>query len=157
MTEALQAISLGGLFALLGYVIFSDLRSRIIPNAVNGMIALLAIPFWIGSGEALWPLIGWQILLAVTVFAVFAAIFALGAMGGGDVKLLTALALWLPALPFLNMMLIMSVIGGLLTLFYLVRHRRAHREGQPEVPYGCAISVAAVIALGEPIVKQLLG
>ena len=30
------------------------------------------------------------------VFALFAIAFALGAMGGGDVKLVAALALWLP-------------------------------------------------------------
>lgn len=157
MSGALQPVSLGVLFALLAYIVYSDLKSRIIPNEVNAAIAVLAIPFWIGSGAALWPLVGWQILLAVAVFAVFAGIFALGAMGGGDVKLLTALALWLPAIPFLNMLIVMSIIGGVLTLAYLVWHRRMKRAGKPEIPYGCAISFAAFITLGEPIVKQLLG
>jgi len=157
MVGTLQLASLATLFALLAYVIYSDARIRIIPNEVNLAIAALAIPFWIGSGEALWPLLGWQVVLALGVFAVFAAIFAMGAMGGGDVKLLAALALWLPVIPFLKMLMLMSIVGGVLTLGYLVWHRRARREGQPEVPYGCAISVAAIAALGEPIVKQLLG
>ena len=157
MGQIVQLASLGALFALLAYVVYSDLKARIIPNAVNAAVAVLAAPFWIASGEALWPMVGWQLLLAAGVFAVFAALFAMGAMGGGDVKLLTALALWLPALPFLRMLMIMSIIGGALTLFYLVWHRRARKPGKPEVPYGCAISLAAFVALGEPIVKQLAG
>ena len=34
--------------------------------------------------------------MAAAVFGLFAVAFALGAMGGGDVKLIAALALWLP-------------------------------------------------------------
>lgn len=157
MSGTLQWISLGVLFALLAYVVYSDVARRIIPNETNIAIAALALPFWIGSGEALWPLLGWQLLLAVIVLAVFAGLFALGAMGGGDVKLLAALALWLPAIPFVKMLVVMSIIGGVLTLGYIAWHRRTRREGAPEVPYGCAISLAAFSALGEPIVKQLIG
>ncbi|WP_300535890.1 prepilin peptidase [Sphingosinicella sp.] len=157
MAGTLQIISVGALFALLAYVIYSDVTRRIIPNTVNAAVALLAVPFWLGSGEALWPLVGWQLLLAVGVFAVFAGIFALGAMGGGDVKLLTALALWLPAIPYLRMLVLMSIIGGVLTLAYLVWHRKRGKAGNPEIPYGCAICLATFVALGEPIVKQLAG
>ncbi len=156
MIGALQIASVAVLFALLLYVIYSDVSRRIIPNAVNAAVALLAVPFWIGSGEALWPLAAWQLLLALTVFAVFAGIFALGAMGGGDVKLLTALALWLPAVPYLRMLLLMSIIGGVLTLAYLIQHRRRGNPGNPEVPYGCAICLASFVALGEPIFKQFI-
>lgn len=157
MELGLQVTSLAALFGLLAFVVYSDVKSRIISNRVNAAIALLAIPYWLGSGDALWPLVGWQLLLALVVFAAFAAAFAFGAMGGGDVKLLTALALWLPAIPFIRMLVIMSIIGGVLTLGYLIWHRRAQKPGNPEVPYGCAISIAAFAALGEPIVKQLAG
>jgi prepilin peptidase CpaA len=158
MGPAVQLVSLAALFALLGFVVYSDLKSRIIPNLVNGAIALLAIPFWLGSPDPLWPQVAWQLALAAAAFAVFAAVFAAGAMGGGDVKLLTALALWLPPVPdYLRMLVVMSIAGGLLTLAYLVWHRRAKRPGSPEIPYGCAISFAAIAVLGEPIVKQLLG
>jgi prepilin peptidase CpaA len=158
MEKVVQLGVVGVLFALLAYVIYTDLRSRLIANMTNGAIALLALPFWLASGEPLWPLLGWQLLLATGVFAVFALVFAFGAMGGGDVKLLTALALWLPPVPdYVRMLVLMSIIGGALTLGYLVWHRRSGRVGPPEVPYGCAISIAAIATLGEPIVKQLLG
>lgn len=155
--ELLQLASLGAVFALLAYVVYSDSTRRIIPNHVNAAIAMLALPFWLGSGEALWPLLGWQVLLALVVFGIFAAVFAFGAMGGGDVKLLAALALWLPVIPFVQMLVVMSIIGGVLTLGHLAWHRHRKKPGKPEVPYGCAISIAAFAALGEPIVKQLIG
>ena len=73
-----------------------DLRTRTIPNGLNLAIALLAIPFWWSIGLPLWPDVAIQIGVACAVFAVFAGAFALGAMGGGDVKLVAAIALWLP-------------------------------------------------------------
>ena len=71
-------------------------KSRTIPNWLNLAIALLAIPFWWSIGLPLWPDIALQIGVAALVFGLFAIAFALGAMGGGDVKLIGALALWLP-------------------------------------------------------------
>ena len=48
-----------GLMAIFGLLMIaaaiSDLRSRTISNELNAAIALLAIPFWIASGLALWP------------------------------------------------------------------------------------------------------
>ena len=52
------AISLG-LMVILGLLMIaaaiSDVRSRTISNELNAAMALLAIPFWIASGLALWP------------------------------------------------------------------------------------------------------
>jgi prepilin peptidase CpaA len=157
MLGAIHWISLGALFALLIYVVYSDLKHRIIPNEVNAAIAVLALPWWLSSGEALWPLLGWQFLFAFSVAAAAAALFAFGAMGGGDVKLLGALALWLPGLPLVRMLVLMSIAGGVLTLAWLVWHRSRRRPGSPEIPYGCAISFAAFAVLGEPVVKQFAG
>ena len=84
------------LAAMLIVVAAGDLRNRLIPNWLNLAIALTAIPFWWLSGYALWPDIAIQIGLAAGLFMFFAIIFHLGMMGGGDVKLLAALGLWLP-------------------------------------------------------------
>ena len=62
------------------------------------------------------------------MFALFAAAFALGAMGGGDVKLVAAIALWLPAQAVFALLFIMSIAGGALTLAMFVRHRLARRD-----------------------------
>ena len=77
------------------YAAFTDIRSRTIANSLNLAIAALAPVFWWASGLSLWPDVVIQLGIALAAFAVFAGLFALGMMGGGDVKLLTALALWI--------------------------------------------------------------
>jgi len=74
----------------------TDLRSRIISNRLNLIVAALAPLWWIACGLPLWPDVVAQLGAGIVVFAIFAGLFALGLMGGGDVKLLGALALWFP-------------------------------------------------------------
>src|SRR3546814_451605 len=87
------AISLG-LMVILGLLMIaaaiSDIRSRTISNELNAAMALLAIPFWIASGLALWPDVAIQFGAAFLVFLLFAGLLAVGAMGGGDVKMIGA-------------------------------------------------------------------
>ena len=122
----------------------SDLRTRLIHNWLTFGIAAAAPAFWWASGLALWPGVGAQLALGLAAFAVLAGLFAAGAMGGGDVKLLTALALWLPWQPFLQLVIVMALLGGALTLVCVVWHRTARRSGKLEVPYGVAISGAGL-------------
>lgn len=131
----------------------TDLRGRVIANALNLAIALLAPAYWWATGMALWPDMAMQVALGAGVFAIFAAFFALGWMGGGDVKLLAALALWLPAFLVLKLIVLMSVIGGVLTIAYVAIHR-LRKLGRPQIPYGVAISAAALCVIGEPYLNQ---
>jgi prepilin peptidase CpaA len=156
MSNIVHWSSLGALLLLLGYVVYSDAKRRIISNRVNMAIALLALPWWLTAGVPLWPLIGWQLAVFAAVFVVFAAAFHFGWMGGGDYKLLMALALWLPAQPFLKMLVVMSLAGGVLTLAMVVWHHLRRRTGSIKVPYGCAIAFAAIAVIGEPVVKQFI-
>ena len=142
-----QTIQIGLLAALgvgLLYASYTDLRSRIIENWLNLAIALAAPLYWWASGLSLWPDVAIQLGFGLGITAVFAGFFALGAMGGGDVKLLGALALWFAPLTFLSLLIVMSILGGILTLIFLERHKRAKTEGQPEIPYGVAISMAGL-------------
>ena len=88
------------LCAILGVLLltaaWTDIRSRIIPNPLNAAIALMAPLFWWAQGLAPWPDMAAQLALGIAVFALFAGFFWLGLMGGGDVKMIGALALWLP-------------------------------------------------------------
>ena len=142
------------LAAALAVAAVGDWRSRIIPNRLNAAIAVLAIPFWWASGRSIWPDMALQVAVAAAVFALFALAFYLGAMGGGDVKLVAALALWLPAMAVLKLLVIMSIAGGLLTLAMLIPHRFAKSAGQPEIPYGIAIAFAGFWLIGERILNQ---
>lgn len=147
-------ILLGLLAALLLGASWCDLRSRTIPNGLNLAIALLAIPFWWSAGLGLWPDAVLQIAVAALVFSLFAAAFAMGAMGGGDVKLIGALALWLPFQAVLMLLFVMSAAGGVLTLALWLRHRLGRREGQLEIPYGVAIAFGGLWLISERFLNQ---
>lgn len=129
----------------------TDIRSRIISNKLNIAIAALAPLYWIASGVPAWPDMALQIALGMGMFGVFAALFALGLMGGGDVKLLAAVALWFPWQALGALLLIMAILGGVVTVVTVIHHRMTRRLGQPEVPYGVAISLAAMWLVGERI------
>ncbi|WP_028965465.1 A24 family peptidase [Sphingomonas phyllosphaerae] len=133
-----------------------DVRSREIANWKNAAIALLAPLWWVAIGLNPWPGMAIQFGVALLVFALFVGAFAIGQMGGGDVKLIGALSLWLAPLHLLDMLLAMSVIGGALTLAMLVEHRVRCRTTAIEVPYGVAIALAGLLALREPLLNQFI-
>ena len=142
------------LAAMLVVAAAGDLRTRTIPNKLNLAIALGAIPFWAFSGMSLWPEIALQLGIAALVFGLFTIAFCLGAMGGGDVKMLAALALWLPAAAVLKLLMVMSVAGGVLTIAMLIRSRLARSKQKIEVPYGVAIAFGGFWLIGERLFNQ---
>ncbi|PTD17363.1 A24 family peptidase [Sphingomonas fennica] len=144
-------IILGALAAGLLYAAWGDIAARTIPNWLNAAIAIGAPAWWLAQGLPFWPGMAIQLGLALLVFIVFAGCFALNMMGGGDVKLLGALALWLPPLPLVRMLVAMALIGGVLTIAMVVLHRARRAEGQPEIPYGVAISLAALWVMANDI------
>lgn len=109
-------VLLGTLAIALLAVIVTDLRSRTIGNRLNAGIALAAPLFWWASELALWPGVAIQLGVAALTFAICCLFFAIRQMGGGDVKLLTALALWMPPAAFLDLLFIMVMAGWVLTL-----------------------------------------
>ena len=151
------AISLG-LMVLLGVLMIaaaiSDLRSRTISNELNAAIALLAIPFWIASGLAAWPDVPIQFGAAFAVFLVFAGLFAIGAMGGGDVKMIGAVMLWIPLPLFMPTLTVMAVGGGILSAIMLIYMKLRPSEKAAEVPYGVAIAAAGLWALHQHYLNQ---
>ncbi|WP_049976116.1 prepilin peptidase [Azospirillum sp. B506] len=109
----------GGAAILLVAAAVSDFRTRTIPNWIPAFLGLLFALAAMVDPSAHPPLS--SVAGAVLVFIPLLILFARGKMGGGDVKLLTAAALWsgwgqLPAL------LIVTVLtGGVLAIVALVR------------------------------------
>ncbi|WP_447762820.1 A24 family peptidase [Sphingopyxis panaciterrae] len=132
----------------------SDLRSRMISNNLNAAMALLAIPFWIAIGLPVWPDVPIQFGAAFAVFLLFAGLFAIGAMGGGDVKMIGAVMLWMPLPLFLPMLTIMAVGGGILSAMMLVHIKLRPSDKPVEVPYGVAIAAAGLWALHQQYFNQ---
>jgi prepilin peptidase CpaA len=126
---------------------FTDLRSRRIGNWLNGSIALGAPLFWWASGMSLWPEVAAQLGVAVGAFSILAGLFAIGAMGGGDVKLLTALALWIEPAWFLKLIIVMALVGGVLTIVFAAVHMINGRKDRLAIPYGLAIATAGLWVL----------
>jgi Flp pilus assembly protein protease CpaA len=127
------------LLSALGLLLVSagieDARSRNIANWKNAAIALLAPLWWWANGLALWPDVAVQLGLAALVFSLFVGAFAIGQMGGGDVKLLGALALWLPVQPLVGMLVLMSLIGGALTIVMVAERWTQLRGGLRALPW----------------------
>ncbi len=148
---------LGALAIALLFAAFTDIRRRQIDNWLNGAIAAGAPLYWWASGLALWPGVAWQVGVAAVTLAILAVLFALRAMGGGDVKLLTALALWIDPLNFVRLLIGMALIGGLLTLVLGAWHILRRRRDKLAVPYGVAISSAALWVLALQFVPAFSG
>jgi len=131
-----------------------DVRTFTISNKLNLAVALLAPVYWLAVPLSLWPEVPIQIAGAVVVFLVLAAAFYAGMMGGGDVKLAAALALWFPPGLTIKFLVLMSLAGGVLTIGLLVWHRAKRREGRPEIPYGVAIAFGALAILAQPYLNH---
>ena len=143
-----------GLAALLLVAAVIDIRTFTISNRLNLTVALMAPLYWLSIALPLWPGVGIQIAAGAGVFALLAAAFYAGVMGGGDVKLAAALALWFSPASTLKFLILMSLAGGVLTLAVLAWHRFKRREGRPEIPYGVAIAFGGLAILTQRFLNQ---
>ena len=160
MLDTLHYVLLGALAIALLFAAFTDLKRRQIDNWLNAGIALAAPLFWWTSGLALWPDVAWQLGIALITFAICAGLFALRWMGGGDVKLLTALALWIAPSAFLKLVVVMALVGGVLTLLFGMWHIARRQKDRLAIPYGVAISAAGLWILSTeyfPLTAHTLG
>jgi len=123
-----------------------------------------AFPLSVALGAAIavllagvhWPL--WQnFAMMGAMLGLGTLLFARGAMGGGDVKLLAALALWFGPLGGLRMLVAVAIVGGVeaivVTLLRLLPWPDAQRQqlalirrGEP-LPYGMAIAIGGIITV----------
>lgn len=144
----------GLLAGLLLWAAIDDARRRIIPNWLTATVAIGAIGWWWANGLPIQPDILLRVAFAIGAFLVFAGLFALGAMGGGDVKLIAAVALWLTPFQLLRMLVWMALLGGVLTVAMLVRARIRRDKGTPEIPYGVAIVAATLFVLANDLLTN---
>jgi len=154
MNSGFTDLLLGTLAVILVVAAVIDVRTFTISNRLNVVVALLAPVFWWSVGLPLWPDAAILFAVAVGVFALLSIAFFAGMMGGGDVKLAAAVALWFSPAVTLRFLVFMSIAGGLLTLVVLVIHKVRSRDGRPEVPYGVAIAIGALAILAQRFLNQ---
>jgi len=145
-----------------------DIAKRRIPNLVTGIAAL---------GGVVVQLIdrgGWSALSGLGAALVTVALlyrpWAVGGIGGGDVKLAAAVAIWVGLESMIRYALAVAAAGGVVALVMYFSSRKAIRQdvktnltlavlqqtlptvevraaGRASVPYGLAIAAGAVFAL----------
>jgi prepilin peptidase CpaA len=154
MNETIEYGLLIALAIALVFAAFTDIRRRQIDNWLNAAIALGAPVFWWVSGLSLWPDVALQLGVAVAAFAVLAGLFALKMMGGGDVKLLTALALWVRPDFFMQLLVVMALAGGILTIVMGAWHVARRQKERLAIPYGVAIAFGGLWVLAVNYLPQ---
>lgn len=133
-----------------------DVRTFTISNRLNAAVAAGAPLYWMSIALNPWPGMAIQLAAGSIVFVLLAGAFYAGMMGGGDVKLASALALWFSPAGTVKFLVLMSVAGGVLTLGILGWHRAHGREGRPEIPYGVAIAFGALAILAQRFLNQFV-
>ena len=152
----------------------SDARRYIIPNELSLALIISFLVAFVFSGLG-WAELGQALALFALVLSIGMALWALGYLGAGDVKLLAAIAPWLGWADFANALLMITVCGGALCLGFLGARKMAHwwpRTGlmlpglarlgaqnvrEIKIPYGVAIAVGAMIAFPEaPLFEALI-
>src|SRR5215469_15755906 len=99
---------------LLAWAACNDAIQFEIPDRASLGLVLLYPIFVIASPVPIdWV---WAMIVAGAVFVACLLLFTTGRFGGGDVKLLTATALWAGPRLILPMLFVMSITGGVLAL-----------------------------------------
>jgi prepilin peptidase CpaA len=137
-------LSLGVLAVLLLAATLSDLRRRRIPNRLCIAVALMALPYWLGSDPSFQRL-AIQLACAALVGLLMMVPFSYRLLGGGDVKLIAALALWLPPFILYQTLVIIAIGGGVLAVGVILFNRG--RVLRPTVPYGVAVAAAGLFQI----------
>ena len=138
-----------------------DALSMRIPNWLTGLIAVSFFPMAFLAGMP-WVTIGIHILVGLALFLAGFALFALGLFGGGDSKLLAAAGLWLGWADLMPFLVMTAFAGGVLALcvgvWSAINTSSEIKDGsifkhlgaiKPNVPYGYAFAVGAILAFPE--------
>jgi prepilin peptidase CpaA len=149
---------------LMAYAAVRDLLTMLIPNTVSVALVVAFAAFALGSGLG-WTDVSGHIGAGAATLVVTFTLFACGFIGGGDAKLAAATALWIGFEQLADYLIVASLAGGALTLallalrslplpalaarlpFALYLH-----DAKTGVPYGIALSLAALIVLPETAV-----
>ncbi|MBT3238019.1 MAG: peptidase [Rhodospirillaceae bacterium] len=148
---------IGAFLALLATAAFSDLSSYRIPNRITLAIATL-YPVYVLAAPVSVDWIGGLMVGGIVLAAGF-ALFAFKVLGGGDVKMLAAVALWAGQPHIADFLIFSALAGGLMSLFWLspLRHglmltfdkygsgHSGNALMGASLPYGVAIAIGGVV------------
>lgn len=133
----------------------TDFWSMKIPNIVSLAMAagfVLTLPLtWQGL-----PVLAEHLMVGAVFFLAGFAMFAFGWMGGGDAKLMAAIALWFGWVDIMPFILYTTLFGAALGIFMMLGNRmipirlRTSElgmrmfQGDTDMPYGIALAAGAL-------------
>jgi prepilin peptidase CpaA len=140
------------------FAAISDMVSMTIANRISAILVVtFAVVAPLTGME--WSTYGWHFAAGGLVLAVTFLMFAVGAMGGGDAKLLAATAVWMGmSMELMQYVFYGAMIGGVLTLLIILYRRsplsmltgnhlllRHFANEKAGVPYGVALGAAGLL------------
>lgn len=146
------------LIALLAAAAIQDAIQLKISNLTTGLVLGLAIVaiLLVGPNITLWQ----NLLVFMVILGIGTALFSKGVLGGGDVKLFAAVALWTDMIGAFRLMFAICLAGGALAVVILIlrvvapspaggRIKTLQKGGG--IPYGIAIAAGtlAIIWIGQ--------
>lgn len=174
MTGVHTLLTDGALAIIVLFAALCDLSSRRIPNwlTISGIVVGFGIHVSLAGAGGIWVSAAGMALALL----VYLPLFALHALGAGDVKLMAAVGAITGPLPWLVIFVVTCLVGGLLALIVIISKRRllvtlwntaqiaqsllhgkspAAREpaldfrspGAVTLPHGVAIAVAALVTI----------
>ena len=147
-------------FALLVYGAICDVATFEIPNFISVVGVLLFLPATIGANWEFSEIVQ-HFLAGGAVLIVGISFFVMNVLGGGDVKVLAAAAVWSGFSDLFSLLFWIALVGGALTLTLVLFRRIAMPErcqslrwlarlhGEAGVPYGVAISFGTLFSVCE--------
>ena len=121
ISDWIQLIAAAATMILLVTAAITDITRYRIRNVV---VYAIVIAFAVGAAfNFSWPGIAWSVGAGVAMYLLGAGLFAFGLFGGGDVKLIAAMALWTGFADLQRFLLVMTAAGGLLAIVWLIRRR----------------------------------
>ena len=133
--------------ALLAAAIEDMVRMRISNITVLAVLAAaIAAMAFEGFHGPLWQ----NAVVFGAVLAIGTLMFARNLLGGGDVKLFAATALWVNFSAALALLVMIFLAGGVVALLYILvrKFRGISRRDASRIPYGVAIAAGAFYVFG---------
>jgi prepilin peptidase CpaA len=147
--------------ALMAFAASSDIFTMTISNRVSLALVAGFLVLALLGGMGLYD-IALHAAAGLTVLVIAFACFAMGWVGGGDAKVVSAAALWFGFEHLMNFLLYASLFGGALTLLLLQFRQwplpyalagqtwllRLHSK-ESRIPYGIALAIGALMIYPE--------
>ncbi len=112
---------------VLGAAVY-DVRYRRIPNwlTVGGLVIGLALNAFIGRNDVRpgWPGLRFALVGFAVAFGIYVVLYALHAMGAGDVKLMAAIGALVGWQNWFGIFVLTAIVGGVMGFILIVRKRR---------------------------------